>query len=307
MARACVCSKHVGCFVLLVIASGPFLFTVNQHFSSLSPRERVIYSVNSAKHSTRVTWWRWGPGAEGNVSGPGRLLKFIHIPKNAGTTMVRVLKKAGLNAGLKGNSLIMPDGLLCQLGHTPPWYAPAPYEGAETVCIVRHPFTKLLSEYGYSSKRNYGCLTPKRESVRFLLRWGCGDPQSFKFARCTQAGLNWWLQSVIERFNRGLRYFNDCHAVPQTEYIFGRPPLGRPLNESHRTCKHVLKIENLTWGFYDLARRFGLPESASDVRNTTRTTWGTACTNLTVNDIAEDNRRELRRIYADDFALLGYD
>lgn len=249
--------------------------------------------MESVKELTRWSWKGNQTNGVENSSITNTSLKFIHIPKNAGTTIVSSGRKAGMAWTLNGPRIVMPDGNLCGLHHTPPWYVGgAPFKGANTFCVKRHPFSRLLSEYGFMIKRKTGC-----SRWRALYKWTCFEPRVFDGTECSPAGFNQWLTSVIDRMDRGVRYSNDCHLVPQVEYIFGtKPPY-------HKWCKHILPSENLTSSFDELARSYNLQLS---LRGSHSVTWGSACPSLTVNSMDEKNRRELCRIYADDFALLGY-
>ena len=99
-------------------------------------------------------------------------LTFIHIPKNAGTTIERIVKgtrdkrASGKVRGVRGTKMLARDGAssrtygswrvnetpcTCSLWHVPPRLLPAgtPYGNAtETFCVVRDPLDKARCGVG---------------------------------------------------------------------------------------------------------------------------------------------------------------
>jgi len=184
-----------------------------------------------------------------HLKSTSRCLNFLHIPKSAGSSVENVFGitvsgepiPRGRNLakctwfvtcakefpwGGKGKCCSMPDGSSCTPGHVPPSQDIAildSYSSCETFCVVRHPLTRLISEYSWCSKSG---LRKCSNGFGHFVTESLADVQKQPFS-------------------------HDCHLVPQIEYV------GRG---SERFCKHVLKFENLSQEFNALMVKFGLKE-----------------------------------------------
>ena len=207
------------------------------------------------------------PGAEPHF-------ELVHIPKNAGTQ----LEEAGLAAGFRWGAYKwegLCDGgwcgdknLGCSMWHVPRGYlrahpddawaqgqhtpfevkGPDPYKNATTICVVRHPFTRAISQYIYWSALNAGgCANASKLE----------DCSSFDDT-CKPELLNRYINERFNgtngRFRGALRAIHsragpiapelrgsegeDCHWLPQWMYV------GRGEAE-HISCSHVLRVERL--------------------------------------------------------------
>lgn len=79
----------------------------------------------------------------GNNVNPHAPLIFIHIPKNAGTTLTKIGMDNKFN-------WTYSDGYRCNCSswHTPPLMNIRNYK-IPTFCVVRQPYSRILSEYTY--------------------------------------------------------------------------------------------------------------------------------------------------------------
>lgn len=108
-------------------------------------------------------------------------LYFIHIPKNAGSTIEEIFKKNKIDVGkYKSNQ----DGLFCSEWHIPPKYNKnINFKDYITFCIVRHPIDRIVSEANYINVDD----------------------------------INEFIQKIL-KFKPN--YSFDCHLIPQSEYIY---------------------------------------------------------------------------------------
>jgi len=209
---------------------------------------------------------------------PEPVLDFIHIPKSAGTAVedlglaggVRWGREKGLNCSAFG----------CNLFHVPPcwfedWCGQAVYDYTKTFCIVRNPYTRLVSEYQWQVKM--------RPDLKL---------------KCTPEAFNEHMMGVTAAYYMFHdNWISDCHFLPQTSYVWGKV---RGTAEAPQTCRHILKFEELPGAFDQL-----MAENALSMRLETKVNRG-LCPNLQVSDINFTMRDFLQVVYKLDFILLGY-
>eukprot|EP00971_Amphidinium_carterae_P272058 5399415-Amphidinium_carterae.1 len=190
-------------------------------------------------------------------------LMFLHIPKNAGTT----IEELGLQFGLKwaGKSAdLIQRGLRryknCIWYHVPPSFFPQRgnvsqfyYRGSSpwimkgdqskvlkrtadagqrsaTFCILRNPYDRVMSEFKYRLR-----LGGQRIADKFF-------PNQDVVANCTPEYMNAYLQQRFRTYHI-TRYLDDCHLIPQASWVFGN---GR------QWCTEILDYATLDRDFNNL-------------------------------------------------------
>merc|ERR1719428_1962821 len=125
----------------------------------------------------------------------GQHLIFVHIPKNAGTTIEHLGREEKIQWGmfkLKGQQK-MPDGNKCNSWHVPPallaGYNPYLHPRAEVFCVTRDPWERLVSEYVWE-------LSVQDKWPKFA-RFVKGGPP------CTVLGLNKFASNSMNRMLAG--------------------------------------------------------------------------------------------------------
>ena len=96
-----------------------------------------------------------------DVTPTDRFPTFIHIPKTAGRSIEAAMHRPSLTLqlGERKRQLLRPVPKHCPLYHVPPalFEGLNPYtvffHGALTFCVVRHPFSRALSEYKMRNQR----------------------------------------------------------------------------------------------------------------------------------------------------------
>jgi hypothetical protein len=224
-------------------------------------------------------------------------LEFVHIPKNAGTAV----ENAGWRGGISWSrfrlefsftSNIMPDGSSCSAYHVPPAMLRDRYAGAELFCVVRDPFERAVSEYTY-------LLNSDLQASMFSVSWGDKYAKLYHnglhdFPGCSAEGLNHFVQRTMHLFKSGHRYIDDCHHVPQVEYIWDSS--GRQL------CRHVIRSEDLPHAFNALMERNGYAVRLGEQKEY----HSSACPNISVATLTPQSKHLLREVYAEDFRLLNF-
>ena len=82
-------------------------------------------------------------------------LVFLHIPKNAGTTIEDIGKENGYNWGRfdKKNLKNIPFNQNCSYWHAPPKNLSKDYYNINpSFTVVRNPYDRIVSEYNYIHK-----------------------------------------------------------------------------------------------------------------------------------------------------------
>lgn len=232
-------------------------------------------------------------------------LQFLHIPKNAGTTIENWGKQAGIKWGSNLFSDIIHDdinvsGSLCGAHHVPPSMlntsSRKPYLGsAEVFCVKRDPYSRLVSEYGYRLQHyllddNFQMTLSQLDAEQICP--GCDE-----HIACSASGMNYFLNSILTMIkNKSVPPSIDrCHFLPQVDYIW---------SGGHQTCKHVLTLENLTDEFEELmaSQHCDLPESYKDEIYENPA----LCESLSTADLEPETKALIQDVYKDDFDKLGF-
>lgn len=220
-------------------------------------------------------------------------LVFLHIPKNAGTTISGLGNTLGVQWGwlkFEGKQ-VMPDGNNCSKWHVPPnlFTGNNPYAQptVEVFCVTRDPWDRMLSEYTY--------LLSKNEE------WG-PYPHIHDGQPCTVDGLNKFVQHSISEMELGHPYISDCHLVPQWSYI--------EKSDGREWCKHKLPISQLTEEFNKLMSSHKLDLRMKPHRK--ENSASAYCPDLSSqgdHDLSSvfypETKAAMRSFYAKDLAHLG--
>lgn len=209
-------------------------------------------------------------------------LKFIHIPKNAGTSIENIAKKKNIEwgflewikKGYKTGSNIFkiqtpwiykPNNKEYDIqSNCFPWHQIPDELGREFIdkddelfCVVRNPYTKIVSAYKYSHK----------------------NP--------TKKGLNEFIKDKLNNFEKN-KYWNGCHILPQHLYTHGKIK-----------CNHILKFENLKPEFDSKMKEFNLDLQIEKVDNKSNS-------KLSMKDLDTESKKLIYKIYKKDFKLFNY-
>lgn len=216
-------------------------------------------------------------------------VNLIHIPRTGGTTIERCTKDEESNSSRWGelNDVLHNNGkrtylnkkAKCYGQHAPPSTI-THYDGKETFCVVRNPYDRLISIFGYLNK---------------MFRDSVGD--------CTIDNMNVRLLEYLKKVKKGARYLHDCHMLPQVAWVRGwDAEKGIPIPE-RRSCTYVLQYAHLVDDFNALMEKLGYHYRL------TKTKLNPAdpkCTALTKDSLAQEVRDLVEEVYKDDFEMLGF-
>jgi len=155
------------------------------------------------------------------------ILKFIHIPKNAGSTVEEAGRNSGFFWGMYdlSGSIMTANQPSCD-GEDTFWHRiPTGVNNASihTFCVVRDPIARALSE------------------MRFELTYKWDDPDHvWDDTRCVDKK---WLNTKIQSSSKNMIHAKYvCHWLPQYKYV--------------RNCDHVLLFERLEENLQELANYY---------------------------------------------------
>jgi len=231
-------------------------------------------------------------------------LKFLHIPKNAGTTIGLVLHEpAGVGWGNDGaphypqcsQRVDNAPEYECQIhdsagnvGFCLEWYVPpvfdpvvaVSYEGCTTFCIARHPLTRAISQYHWGGA-GWNPQPFKRNASGM-----CGEEHVKHFAE--------FIDSIVDTDALSTSpYAEDCHWVPQSVYI-----------GQEKYCQRVLKYENLKADFNALMGEYEIPITLGDAHANPA-----SCDYLSkhLHSIPVETLQKIETMFAADYKEFGYE
>jgi hypothetical protein len=218
-------------------------------------------------------------------------LEFVHIPKNAGTSIENAAEKAGINWGFKqwtkpgvpkygGNLFKLPGEWInskynvkyiskdtsrntCFPWHEIPDNMPDKIYGknSKTFCVVRDPYSKIVSAYKY-----------------------------WRGKTATKTDLNHFIQTRLPNFDKNVENmrWNSGHILPQHMYTHGK-----------RKCEYIIRFENLDTEFGDLMKKFNITDIKLEKNNKSAKT-------VSVSDLDNASRELIKKAYKRDFELFNY-
>ena len=220
-------------------------------------------------------------------------LKFVHIAKNAGTTIEDVAKRKNICLGRFADLHARRES--CPTWHAPPRRHRDFYCGADVFCVVRDPAARFMSAFRHNFYRNQKKARARRRSAR-------GEP----WVRCTRHHLETFVTARLRRGDAESGRFvknmskggpQGCHLLAQTAYL--HPTLGG--RGGPCACLHALRLPTLARDFAKLGDHFDLDFDLGDERKNAKDDH---C-NLTVADLSRDARRVVDEAYAEDRAIFA--
>ena len=218
-------------------------------------------------------------------------LKFVHIPKNAGTSIETIALKNNITWGFRDwtkknedNKLIknswdcfkksgnwinrstnnnVKNNMGCYPWHkTPDELGRTIYKkDDELFCVVRNPYDKIISAYKYANGK-----------------------------RASKEGLNTFIKDKLTHFKKNERW-NGCHILPQYKYTHG-----------NIKCDHILKFENLENDLKKLNENY----ENKNINNIKLEKNNKSKSKLNTNDLTQESKDLIYKVYKKDFELFGY-
>ena len=210
-------------------------------------------------------------------------LSFIHIPKNAGSS----IENAGLQKNTlwgykrwtkkdcnKGDNIFKIKGPWLDKKNNNktidnkspgyPWHRTPDvlgkdvYNNDKLFCVVRNPYSKIVSAYKYHQGK-----------------------------KSSKEGLNSWIKKYLSDYDNNI-YFNGCHILEQNNYTHG-----------DIKCDHIIRFENLDKEFNKLMKEYDL--------NVTLPVSNKSNNNVSVKDLDKESLELIYKVYKKDFDIYNYD
>ena len=250
------------------------------------------YTVRLPERSSKDTTRLREAERQWPASGQSRInLSLVHIPKTGGSSIELYGKAIGVRWGSRREDWPRPSPLCFKagsdtvtatpVGHGPPWHVPPrvwaaqghdPYAGQETFCVVRNPFTRIISEFVFLQ------MTNSLESP--------GEP-------CSVEALNRWVHESLGK----LELLDLSGAIPAAAGAFDCHLL--PCSAYASDCTHVLAFETLDRDFAALMSRQGVTDA------TLPHTWAASC-ELPAGKLDQRSVELVRTVYQEDFLRYNY-
>lgn len=199
-----------------------------------------------------------------------KTLNFIHITKNAGTTIEKIANKRGILWGAYNDEYCKNFGKLSKTKD--PWHNYFPNldksirSKYDWFLVVRNPYDRILSEFKwYSNFKQY-------ENNPFTINT-----------------FNEFIQNKIKEANDTNTNIGKYggHFSPQYKYLTSEDKI------------HILKFENLKEEFNDLMKQYNINLKLDEKHNVSNHKF-------TINDFNESTKKLIQEVYKKDFELFNY-
>jgi hypothetical protein len=210
-------------------------------------------------------------------------LKFVHIPKCAGTSIEYIGKEKGLLWGIYDRELNRKELAFKTLPvcHTPLSYfidiqfVKDYLDKYDLFAVVRNPYTRCISTYFFNNRKGYYENNYTIENMNKFIK-----------------------ENLYEN-----NYSYYGHFIPQYKFIY---------DQSNQIVKHILKFENINNEFIDLMKLYNLIDLTLDnifMRSTKNSIdkWDDFQKLYNVTNLYPETIDNINKFYHLDFIYFNYD
>lgn len=198
-------------------------------------------------------------------------LQFIHIPKNAGTSIENLGNKFGIKWGRFIEREKYPlSEKPCDYYH---WHSPyfIRQKNTKYFAIVRNPYDKIISEFYYVGGQKDERYASDSHLKSFYL----------------------WLDDKY-KIIKSNKHWNNCHILPQHEYIFD--------SSGKKRVDHIIYMDrDFKENLDKLFKKYNLGIDINELnKNNSREKT------FSKNDINQNALNKINEMYSKDFEKLGF-
>jgi hypothetical protein len=192
-------------------------------------------------------------------------LEYIHIPKTAGTSIENLGKKYNINWGRFNNEYKVKYTNICSK-----WHNSTFIYNKNNFTIIRNPYDRIISEFFYSNGNNH-------------------------ISKITE--FNVWFNNILNNYNKN-KYINDCHIIPQSEYVFTKDK-----NENKiKRIEHIIYMDNdMDKNLDKLFKKYNLGIDITDLPKSNKSKKI-----FSKNDLSQEMLDKIYNFYKDDFINFGF-
>lgn len=201
-----------------------------------------------------------------------KILKFIHIPKTAGTSIEIIGELKGQKWGIKDTDTgynkrhsLLPKHISCKNITDYDWFT-----------VIRNPYTRIISTLNWVHKRYIQGRLKNHRFIKYYSELYKGYLQDKKIL------LNKYLFIALNNLDP-----KGGHFTPQYLYI------------DYDITLHILKFENLDIEFQNLMKKYNLNIKLNKKLNISSHFFN-------FNDLSKESILLINKIYYNDFKLFNY-
>ena len=230
-----------------------------------------------------------------NTTNKNIKLEFIHIPKNAGTSIENFANKFGIKWGRYKSKDEYPlsDNKTCTYYYYhSPFFVRQP--NTHYFILVRNPYDRLISEFYYRGGNVYiGKNTKSQLNSKNGTQNNDEENTNNRKIDHINKFYDWF--NKIKEIYKSNKYWNNCHILPQHYYIYDK--------NGNKKVEHIIKIDkNLNDNLDTLFKKYNLNIDVTELKK--ENSYKKA---FNKEDLAQHVLDEIYEIYKDDFKLLKFD
>jgi hypothetical protein len=195
-------------------------------------------------------------------------LDFIHIPKNAGTSIENLGEKYNILWGRFNKNIKVYKNSPCDQFI---WHSPyiVKESNKQYFALIRNPYDKLISEFYYMNDLEE--TTNKEEHIELFRKW---------------------FDSIKDDI-----YWNNCHILPQSKYVYDE--------NNKKVIQHIIYMDkDMNKNLDNLFKKFNLNIDINDLNNDNNTGYKKS---FTKEDLDQETLDKIYNMYIDDFKNFKFE
>ena len=201
----------------------------------------------------------------------GKHLEYVHIPKNAGTS----IENLGNRFGIKWGRFNTNYGSTCDKCNYYIWHTPCfrMDDNVDYFTTIRNPYDRIISEFYYVNGGK-------------LKRGELGEDKHINI-------FYKWFDEAIEKYNKNDTAYG-CHLMPQSNYVY---------DGGNQRIKHLIYMDkDMNTNLQNLFNEYNLKIDVNEFENN-----NTTKKEFNKKDLCRECLNKIYNFYRIDFDNFGYD